>query len=399
MERGNFAIFMVVFVSTLGLSLPYPVLAPLFLASDPLLDSLWNFSPLLSLAITLAAYPFGQFLSSPLLGRLSDRLGPKKVLSSCLGLAILGYTLSYIAVEQCSVIMLVTSRFLTGSTEGIIGIARGILGRCSEKEEHAKKAANFAYLNAATVSGWLLGPIVGGVLADENIFSMFKPAMAFAGAALLTLIALGFTLAYLPRPTSQQHLATESSTPLVVLFKDRRLLLLVCCSSSLTLACDTFYQFFPVISVTKWNFGPGNIAVLTGLLTTAMICAHAFIVPRINLANVTAKLQFFGAIFTTALATLTLVDIVPYYLHFPVVGICIGVLATLFPVLVSNATPSQDQGFVMSAMMGLRYLLDSFICICGALIGEINLSMPFILASAFVALAILTHTLLVSDSK
>lgn len=76
-------ISIIVFMSFLSASIAYPILPPLFLkaTSHGLLPSNWSDTfRLLILGITLACFPLGQFIGSPILGRNSDRLGRKKMI-------------------------------------------------------------------------------------------------------------------------------------------------------------------------------------------------------------------------------------------------------------------------------------------------------------------------------
>src|SRR3990167_5425776 len=83
MYKRQFAvIWSIVFFGFLGVSMPYLIFPALFVNPDYLiLPASWGTSGhALFLGITLAAYPLGQFIGSPILGALSDDYGRKPLL-------------------------------------------------------------------------------------------------------------------------------------------------------------------------------------------------------------------------------------------------------------------------------------------------------------------------------
>ena len=77
----------IVFVGFVGVALPFPIFAPMFLtptAGGIIPVDTTQFWRGLYLGITLAVYPLGQFIGSPLLGYYSDHFGRKRTLLACL---------------------------------------------------------------------------------------------------------------------------------------------------------------------------------------------------------------------------------------------------------------------------------------------------------------------------
>ena len=127
----------VTLLACMGLSLPYPVLTPLFIdAPVSSLNSYAGFSGETLLTTLLAIYPLGIFIGSSFIGALSDRFGRRKVLANTLIICFLGYLVSAYALYIGDYLLLLISRFLTGITEGNISIARAIaldIGQASAK--------------------------------------------------------------------------------------------------------------------------------------------------------------------------------------------------------------------------------------------------------------------------
>jgi len=124
-----------------------------------------------------------QFLFGPLLGTLSDRVGRKPVILISL-IVMVGYYL-IMAVAQ-SVWLLLIGRIVGGITAATHATASAYIADISTSEE---KAARFGLVGAAFGMGFVLGPVLGGLLGE------FGPRAPFyAAAALAALNALSCTI-------------------------------------------------------------------------------------------------------------------------------------------------------------------------------------------------------------
>ena len=118
--------------------MPYIIFPALFINPDYLIlspDSSY-FTRSFFLGITLAAYPFGQFIGSPILGTLSDDFGRKKVMSISLIIAAISTLISGFAVGMHFVSLLIISRFITGVMEGNIAVARAMATELKSISKH-----------------------------------------------------------------------------------------------------------------------------------------------------------------------------------------------------------------------------------------------------------------------
>jgi len=124
-----------------------------------------------------------QFLFGPLLGTLSDRVGRKPVILISLSVMV-GYYL-IMAMAQ-SVWLLLIGRIVGGITAATHATASAYIADISTSDE---KAARFGLVGAAFGMGFVLGPVLGGLLGE------FGPRAPFyAAAALAALNALSCTI-------------------------------------------------------------------------------------------------------------------------------------------------------------------------------------------------------------
>ena len=167
-QRSSMGIlFLVVLVDMLGLTLVIPFLTYFIqdLASaEGILDTgnrdFW-------VGIVIATYSLAQFISTPILGAISDRMGRRPVLM--FGLAANSVFFVVFGLSG-SLAMAVIARFLAGAGNGNIAVAKAYIGDISEDEE---VAGRMGMLGAAFGLGFMIGPFIGGVLSD--------PASGFGG--------------------------------------------------------------------------------------------------------------------------------------------------------------------------------------------------------------------------
>jgi DHA1 family tetracycline resistance protein-like MFS transporter len=133
----------------------------------------------------LACYSVAQFFSSPLLGRLSDRVGRRPVLLVSLAVSVVAYCWLGLASAAW---MLFASRLVAGAGAGNIAAAQAYIADVTPPEGRAK---GMGMIGAAFGLGFTVGPGIGGLA------SHFDPALPAFIAAGLSATAFVLTLARL----------------------------------------------------------------------------------------------------------------------------------------------------------------------------------------------------------
>jgi MFS transporter, DHA1 family, tetracycline resistance protein len=117
-----------------------------------------------------------QFLFGPTIGSISDRFGRRPVLISSLVVMALAYVLMALAH---TIWLLIIARIIGGITAATQSTSAAYMADISKPEE---KAANFGLLGAAFGVGFILGPLMGGLLAEYGTRAPFWAAAFLATA-------------------------------------------------------------------------------------------------------------------------------------------------------------------------------------------------------------------------
>ncbi len=138
-------------------------------------------------------YAFMQFLFAPIIGGLSDRFGRRPVLL----LSLFGFGIDYLIVGFApSITWLFAARIFAGIFGASHTTATAYIADISEPE---KRAQNFGLIGAAFGMGFILGPVIGGLLGEYGSRIPF-----FASAALAFINCLyGFFI--LPESLSKEN--------------------------------------------------------------------------------------------------------------------------------------------------------------------------------------------------
>lgn len=170
-------IFLIVLIDLLGFGLILPLLP--YIAERYQADAF-------QIGLLTATYSFFQFIASPILGRLSDRYGRKKLLIFSQIGSVIGYLL--LAFGN-SLPALFLSRAIDGATGGNISIAQAYIADVTDQKNRAK---GMGFIGAAFGIGFAVGPAIGGLLYKIGGFEL--PALFAAFMGIVTVIATAFFL-------------------------------------------------------------------------------------------------------------------------------------------------------------------------------------------------------------
>lgn len=196
-----------------------------------------------------------QFLFGPVVGGLSDRHGRRPVLL----VSLLVMAVDYVAMALAGTIwLLVLTRIVGGIASATYSTATAYIADISRPEE---KAARFGLTGAAFGLGFVLGPMLGGVLAE---FGSRAPFWAAAGLAALNLCLGWAVLAETVTDRIRRPFSWRRANPLGA-FRQmgtlpgvQRLLLIVFLYEFAFFVYPATWAFF---TTSRFGWGPGTIGL------------------------------------------------------------------------------------------------------------------------------------------
>jgi MFS family permease len=371
-KRQLWVIYTIVFLGFIGISMPYLIFPALFLNPEFSILSADSSatSRALFLGITLAVYPLGQFIGSPILGALSDDYGRKQLLSGSLLITAICNLFTGFAIAGQNLGLLILSRLIAGLMEGNISIARAMAADIKTVSKHE----TFGKINAVTSIAYLIGPIIGGLMTDKSLWEGLTTSTPFFFTCILFFCLAGLSVLVFKKsiPNSSAKVRTvwqriNFIKRMSVLFANKQLKHLMIASTIFTLAVDIFYEFAPVYLTVKWTLGPAQLIFYNGVLCLTLAVGNGWL-PSFFSSRASNRLLIIGAIGGFALFLIGMVCTDSTFLMmllFALSGLVIGLAVTLITVKISDSASDAVQGEVLGTQVSLRVLGDGIICLFG----------------------------------
>lgn len=365
--------------------LGFGIMVPLL----PYMGDRFGASPAVVTSI-FGAYSLCQFIAAPLWGRLSDRFGRRPILIS----SMLGACVSYLALAFANnVAWLFVSRALAGSMAGNIAAAMAYGSDISKPEERAK---TLGAVGAAIGFGFMAGPLVGGLLAGNDIASanFHRPALVSAALSVVALLLVWRVLpeSHTAERRAQTHRTASRSRPWVLLRARPALAFIVLAALLMTFSQSTFESIFALWAKDSYGLGPRTVGLMMGVLAIMLIMMQGgfvrWLAPRLG----EHRLAMLGiaAYAVGALLVATAHGLGAVLAGFVFCGLGVGAFLPSGSSLASREAAAADRGAVMGVYqsgISLARVLAPFSS--GAVYARLGHNAPFLLATGVALPAIL----------
>lgn len=375
-NRQMMTIFLVVFIDLLGFGIILPLL--------PYIAEKYSATPVI-IGLLSGSYSLFQFIAGPILGRLSDRYGRKKLLIiSQLG-SMAGYVLLALAG---SLPLLFLSRIIDGITGGNISIAQAYMADVTDKKTRAK---GMGLLGAAFGLGFMFGPAIGGYLSQ---WGFGVPALFAASISLLSTLA---TSLYLKETVNVKKTLSSPRTAMSLaelkhILKTPTIATLLLTFFLLSLGFSGMQGIYALLVQAKFGWGPTQVGYIFGLIGIVAILTQVKV-----LSALTQKLGEYKTLLTSlfilalGFAILGLSNYVPLFILGNIFMPLGNSLAN--PTLTALATeniPKEEYGESLGLLQSAGSLGRIFgPVIAGEIFYKFNHNTPMLLSSLiFVAIAI-----------
>ncbi|WP_335872033.1 MFS transporter [Bacillus sp. 2205SS5-2] len=220
------------------------------------------------LGALIAVFAFMQFLFAPVWGRLSDKIGRKPLIT----IGLIGFAVAeFIFAFAVGLWMLFLSRMLAG----IFGSALmpTAMAYVSDVTDEDKRGQGMGILGAAMGLGIVVGPGIGGWLAEFDLSYPFLFAgIAASIAALVSVVVLPESY---PKELREQESSVKRENQFILMKKALSsqvgFLLILVFIMSFGLA--NFQSIFSYYALKRYEYGPqevGSIILIIGIIGTVV---------------------------------------------------------------------------------------------------------------------------------
>ncbi len=342
-------LFCVVLLDVMGLAILMPVQAYIVRQYS---------DQALMVAMIPTLYALAQFFAAPLLGKLSDRYGRRPVLLISIFGSAVGYFLFGIGGALW---VLFLSRLVDGFTAGNASTASAYIADTTPPQERAQK---FGFLGMAYGLGFILGPVLGGLLSQLNLNA---PAFAAGALSLLSAIVGLFVLPEsLPKEKREtQPFRWSDVNPFASIME---MLRRPTVGGLLIAQCLFFFVFNgnnniqPVFLIEKFSAQPWQIAALFAAGGLMMAVTQGGLVgPLVKRSS--EKTLAVNSFLLQGLAIVGIVAVPAYWMQFPVMlvnNLGTGLTWPTFGALLSTSVSAEEQGRVNGVSTALGSLMSIF---------------------------------------
>jgi DHA1 family tetracycline resistance protein-like MFS transporter len=342
----------------------------------------------------VVTFSFGlaNFFASPVLGALSDAYGRRPVLL----LGFCGLALSFLATTLASTLwMLIAIRVVSGAMQANMSVGNAYVADITPPEERAKR---FGMLGAMFGLGFILGPVMGGLL---GAFDLRLPFFVAGSLALLNLL-YGYFVLPESLPDARRHaFAWKVANPVTSLRGLARLkgagplVAVVACSG---LAQFVLYTSWVLYTSFKFGWGPMQNGWALAAVGVVSVVVQGFLLGRLLRRFSPRRLAVFGLVSST-LAYLMWGAATQGWMMFAVIFVNLlgATVAASIQSIISGAADARSQGKAMGAVGGLNSLMAVIAPVLGAPLlamvshlpkGDWRIGAPFYFCAALQAAAL-----------
>ncbi|RQO63659.1 MFS transporter [Paucibacter sp. KBW04] len=391
-------IMVAVLIDMIAIGLIIPVLPPLvgtFTANQS--DHAFWYG-----AVALA-FGIANFVGSPILGALSDRFGRRPVML----IGFSGLALSFFVTAMATALwMLIAVRLVSGAMQANASVANAYVADISTPEERAKR---FGMLGAAFGMGFILGPVMGGILGDINLH------LPFYVAGTMALINWCYGYFVLPESLKPEHRRAfdwRKANPLSALKKLSNLkgvgplVFVIALSGLAQLVLQTSWVLYTNF---KFGWGPKENGWSLFAVGVMSVLVQGFLLPKLLKIFSAQRLVVLGLL-SSVCTNFVWGAATEGWMMYAIIGFNVLGFAVSAAIqsLISNAADANNQGETMGAVSSLNSMMAVTAPVIGAGLlglvshlpkGDWRIGAPFYFCAALQAVSLLFAWLHFSRSK
>ncbi len=339
-----------------------------------------------TVGLLFASFSAAQLVCSPILGRLSDRIGRKPVIIISLFGTAIGSFLTGIAGTLW---LLFLGRIIDGASGASVSVAQGAVTDLAPPDQRPRL---LGLLGAAFGVGFVLGPAVGGLA------SLGGPHVPFFVAAAVATVNGIVALVRLPETLTRRRIAGESpehvappDTPEVAARRRRSLISLGVVMFITTAAFSGFEATFALLGQRRFGFGEGSASAVFVVIGIALVVVQAgFIHPAVHRFGETPVLR--AALGFNAAGLLVLAAAESWLLLVVALALLVlgqGLASPTIATLVANRAREQRRGGALGVQQSVSALARVVgPAVAGLLFQHVGISAPYLVGAAAMGLGL-----------
>lgn len=349
-------IMITVLIDMLAIGLIIPVLPALVGAfSDSQADQAYWYG------VVAFAFGIASFLASPILGALSDRHGRRPVL--LLGFFGLGANF-FLTAFATSIWMLVAARFMGGALQANAAVANAYVADITAPQERTRR---FGLLGAMMGLGFIIGPVMGGLL---GAIDLQLPFLVAGGLTMVNFVYGYFVLPESLPKASRKPFHWRSANPfasLRALVQLKGVAPLVGVVAFSGLAQFVLYTTWVLYTTFKFGWGPLENGWSLAAVGVSSVLVQGFLLRHLLKRLSPQKLAVLG-LFSSALAYALWGAATEGWMMFAVIAVNLlgGTVAAAVNSMISAAADSRSQGQTLGAVSSLGSLMAVLAPMLGA---------------------------------
>ena len=297
------------------------------------------------------AYAITQFVFAPIIGSLSDKFGRRPVIL----LSLLGFSLDYVLLSVAPTITWIfIGRILAGITGASITTASAYIADISTAENRAK---NFGMIGAAFGMGFIIGPVIGGILGQ------YGSRVPFIATAILCMVNFLYGLFVLPESLAKENrrdFNIKRANPIGAFYnlkKHPTLFGLLLSIFLLYLASHAIQGNWSYYTMYKFNWNEKMVGISLGIIGLLVGLVQGVLVRWINPKIGNEKSIYIGmalytiGLFLFAMATqswMVFLFLIPYCLG--------GIAGPAMQAVISSKVAPTEQGEIQGTLTSLMSL-------------------------------------------
>ncbi|MBC7525244.1 MAG: TCR/Tet family MFS transporter [Flavobacterium sp.] len=293
-------------------------------------------------------YAITQFVFAPFVGALSDKFGRRPIIL----ISLFGFSLDYLFLSIAPTIeWLFVGRFLAGITGASITTASAYIADVSTNENRTK---NFGMIGAAFGLGFIIGPVIGGLLGQ------YGARVPFYAAGALCMINFVYGYFILPESLSvenRREFSWKRANPIGALLnlkKYPKLVNLIIMLFIVYVASNAVQSNWSYFTIYKFGWDEKMVGISLGIIGLLVGLVQGVLIRWINPRIGNEKSIYFGlalytlGLFLFAFATqswMMFVFLIPYCLG--------GIAGPAIQAEVSSSVLPSEQGEMQGTLTSL----------------------------------------------